>query len=123
VKRLRALLLHALTLWVLCAAVEGVARLLSSENVALAVSAATAPLLAAMVFSVYFGRFGPSSPVGTALGATAVVAALDMGRSLVLRGDLSAFQSPLATWLPLALVFAQVLASAIVARRRQPPSG
>jgi len=121
VKRAPLLLACAAAIWAICATAEGVALLVASEKAALAAQAAAAPIAAALVSAVYFGRFGPSSPVPTALAVLAMVMAMETAEALVLRGNLDVFRSFVATWLPLALIFAQVLASAVLARRSEPP--
>jgi amino-acid N-acetyltransferase len=115
---LLVLLLHALALWALSALALAVAvRVLSLER-ALVVHAIAAPILTALVMAFYFGAFGGIPPIPAALLVAAVVALADLAASPWLRRATTPFQVALETWTPWTLVFAQALASGIVARRR-----
>lgn len=120
VKRALVLLAHGLALWAVLRAVAVLAGRLAPEPLAIALRAVAAPLAAAAVCAVYYGRFGSSSPLVTALAMAGAVACLDLSWAFLVERSLAGFRSPAGAWLPLALVFAQALASGIVERRSPP---
>lgn len=116
------LLAHALVLWGLCAATFAIARSLTSLETALIVHAVAAPILAAMVSTVYFEAFDLTSPLVTALVVLAVVALVDLlVVALLINRSLDMFRSVLGTWLPFALIFVQTIVTGVVVRRTRKP--
>jgi amino-acid N-acetyltransferase len=116
---LAILLVHALVLWALSAlALALLARALPVQR-ALVVHAIGTPILTAVVMAVFFTAFGGVSPLPAALLVTVMVAGLDVATAPWLRRATTPFQEALETWAPWALVFAQALASGIVARRKE----
>jgi menaquinone-dependent protoporphyrinogen oxidase len=103
------LVLHALALWLGCAAAMGLLLAVASEPVALVVHAFVAPALAALVAWRYFSQKGAREPLPTALAFVVIVAALDLVVVAgLVQGSLDMFASRgalVGTWLPLTLVF------------------
>jgi len=119
VKRILVLLAHGLVAWVLLLGVRALALRTAPEAVAV-VHAVAAPLVAATVCAAYYGRFGFTSPLVTALAMLATVACLDGLWAFFVEKRLGEFSRSGETWLSLALLFAQALASGIVDRRSRP---
>jgi amino-acid N-acetyltransferase len=127
---LAVLLVHALVLWTLSVvSIALLAGVLPLQR-ALVVHAIAAPLATALVMAFFFGAFGGVAPLPAALLVTAVVAAGDLLTAPWLRRATTPFQGALETWVPWSLIFAQSLASGIVARRKEkegapdgPPAG
>ncbi len=116
---LAVLLVHALVLWALSAAsLALLARALPLQR-ALVIHAIGTPILTALVMAFFFTAFGGVSPLPAAVLVTAVVAGADVLASPWLGRATTPFQGALETWTPWALVFAQALASGIVARRKE----
>jgi hypothetical protein len=101
------LLLHALAVWLACAATMGVGMAVTSLDVTLVVHAVAAPVFAAIAAAHYFRRFGYTSPLATAAAVLGFVVLVDFFLvALVINGSLEMFRSVLGTWLPFALIFA-----------------
>jgi len=103
-------LAHALVGWGLCGATMAVALARTSLRRALVVHAAAAPLIFAVVSFSYFGGFGYSGALATAVGFVAVVFVMDM---VVVAGliqhEFTMFSSVLGVWVPFALIFTSTL--------------
>jgi hypothetical protein len=108
-KKTIIVLVHAFILWVLCAAVMGIGRAVTTEQNAFIIHAVAAPLVSALISLNYFKRFNYTSPLQTALIFVLVPAALDLLIvSLLVLRSLDMFTSPgslLGTWIPLTLIF------------------
>jgi hypothetical protein len=108
-KRTIIVLVHAFIVWVLCAAVMGIGRAVTTEQNAFIIHAVAAPLASALISLNYFKRFNYTSPLQTALIFVLVPAALDLLIvSLLVLRSLDMFTSPgslLGTWIPLTLIF------------------
>jgi len=114
--------LHALVVWALCAATMGLATVATSLQTALVVHAVAAPVIAAVVSSVYFDAFDYTSPLATAVAVVAVVGLADLVVvALLVQRSLDMFRSVLGTWLPLALIFVQTIATGVVVHRTRRP--
>jgi hypothetical protein len=108
-KKTIIVLVHAFILWVLCAAVMGIGRAVTTEQNAFIIHVVAAPLVSALISLNYFKRFNYTSPLQTALIFVLVPAALDLLIvSLLVLRSLDMFTSPgslLGTWIPLTLIF------------------
>lgn len=123
VRRLLVLVLHGFAIWALLAATLAVAARMLPLGTALVAHALAAPFLAAVVMAVYHGAFHAATPLRAALVVTAVVALLDVAAERWLALFTSSFEEALERWVPWALVFAQSLASGVVARRQERTGG
>jgi hypothetical protein len=98
---------HALVGWGLCGATMGIGLAKTSVDRALVIHAVAAPLIFALVSTVYFSTFGYSNASVTAAGFVGVVIAMDV---VVVAGliqrEFTMFTSFVGTWLPFALIFA-----------------
>jgi hypothetical protein len=117
VKRALVLLAHGLAIWAVCTAARAIALGVASESAALAVHAIAAPIVTAVVCAVYYGGFHYTSPLATSVGMAGVVICMDLAWALLVERSLDTFRSVVGTWLPLAFIFAQALASGVVDRR------
>jgi len=106
------LLLHALVVWIACAATMAIGMAVTSMETALVIHAVAAPLFAAAVAAFYFRRYGYTSPLLTAAVVLAVIALVDFFFvALVINRSLEMFRSVLGTWLPFILIFAATAAT------------
>jgi len=122
-KKTIIVLIHAFIVWVLCAAVMGIGRAVTTQQNAFIIHAIAAPLVSALVSLNYFRKFNFTSPLQTALIFVLVPAILDLLIvSLLILRSLDMFTSPASlfgTWIPLTLIFlASFLTGLAVTHRR-----
>jgi hypothetical protein len=111
-------LAHALAGWALCAATMAIGLAKTSLNRALVIHAIAAPIIFALVSTIYFGFFGYSGAMATAAGFVAVVIAMDIFVvALLIQHEFTMFKSVLGTWLPFALIFAATYLTGLLAGR------
>ena len=88
-------------------------------EVALVVHVIGAPIFAAAVSWNYFGRYGYTTPLQTAIVFVAFVIVVDFFLvALVIERSLEMFASPLGTWIPFALIFASTYLTGRVVEER-----
>lgn len=113
-----ALALHALAVWVLCAAVMGVGLALLPLGTTLVIHAVAAPIFAAASAYLYASRFGHVGPLATATFFLGLVMMVDFFVvALIINRSLDMFRSVLGTWLPFASIFLAALAAGMLVRR------
>ena len=71
-------LAHALAGWALCGATMEIGLAKTSLHRALVIHAVAAPIIFALISTIYFVYFGYSSALATAAGFVAVVIAMDL---------------------------------------------
>jgi arsenate reductase len=114
------LCLHALALWLLCAATMAIGMKVAAMGTTLRVHAVAAPLFASVVSASYFRRFGYTSPLPTAAFFLAFIALVDFFLvALAINRSLDMFRSVLGTWLPFGLIF---VATWVTGKRMMPSS-
>jgi hypothetical protein len=111
-------LLHASVIWALCGASVGIGMAVTSEQNALIIHAIFAPVVSALVASIYFRKFNYSTPLQTAVLFVSFVIFMDFFVvSLLILGNLEMFTSVLGTWIPFALMFASTYLTGRFLRR------
>ncbi|MGO8911970.1 MAG: hypothetical protein ACLQDM_21940 [Bradyrhizobium sp.] len=97
---------HAVVGWGLCGATIGIGRKVTTLRNSLVAHAIAAPVIFAVVSTVYFHWFGGTGPTATAAAFVATVIFLDVFVVAVLvEKSFDMFRSVLGTWLPFALIF------------------
>jgi hypothetical protein len=92
--------------WAGCTAIIGIGLSVTSLQNALIIHAIGAPIIFASISLLYFGKFGFTTALVTALTFTAFVMAMDFFIvALLIQGSLVMFSSVLGTWIPFALIF------------------
>ncbi len=118
------ILAHAVVIWALCFATIGLSMKLTTQQNALIIHAAGAPIFAAVVSWVYFSRFCYTRPLQTALIFTIFIMALDFFVvALLILHNLEMFASPLGTWIPFALIFLATFVTGISLQKRTATAG
>jgi hypothetical protein len=115
----------ALMGWALCAATMGIGMAIAQLQVALLIHALAAPVIFAVISTVYFERFGYTAALTTAVAFVTIVVFMDVVviAALVLR-SFDMFASALGMWIPFALIFSSTyLTGAIVHSRRRARHG
>jgi hypothetical protein len=114
-------ILHAIAIWTLSAALLVGSSFLLWAATAVTIRVATAPMIAAVVASVFFTKYDDARPLGVAITFTATVALLDaIVLAALIQRSAAIFVQPLATWVPYALIFATTwMSGALMA---QPPA-
>jgi len=105
-RKIITLLAHAFVGWALCTASMVLGMTLTSVENAIIIHAIAAPIIAAAVSLVYFGKYGYTTPLQTAIAFTSFVIVVDFFVvALLVQRSLEMFASPLGTWIPFALIF------------------
>ena len=105
--RAAVLLTHAIVGWALCFATIAVGMAVTTPQTALIIHAVGAPILFGGISSIYFAKFGYTTPLRTAIFFTSFVMLADFFLvALAILRSLEMFASPLGTWIPFALIFA-----------------
>ena len=100
------ILARALVGWMLCGAVMGISRTLTTPDHALMIHAILAPVIFIAVSLNYFKRHHDARPSTIALSFVAVVIFLDsFVVALILLRSFEMFASVLGTWIPFVLIF------------------
>lgn len=119
-QKITILLAHSFVGWILCAATMGISMSVTSPENALIVHAIIAPVLFVSVSSVYFRMYSFTSPLQTA--AFFLVFVMTMNFLVVTRnlnGNFERSNVPLATWIPLLLIFVSTLLTGLCVQRRR----
>jgi hypothetical protein len=116
-RQVLAVALHALVGWALCAVTMGIGVTVASLQIALVAHAIAAPIIFAIVSSVYFTRFGYTTPLQTAAAFVAGVVFMDVFVvALLVQKSFEMFTSAIGTWLPFALIFFSTYLTGCLAR-------
>lgn len=112
-------LTHAFAVQLLCWAAMGIGMGVTSLENALIIHAVAAPIIAAVVSSVYFKKFNYTTPLQTAMVFISVVILMDFFVvALLINKSLEMFASPIGTWIPFALIFISTYLTGSYARKR-----
>jgi hypothetical protein len=118
------LLAHAFVIWALCGASVGIGMAVTSEKNALIIHAIFAPVISAIVASIYFKWFNYTNPLQTAVVFVSFVIFMDFFVvSLLILGNFEMFASALGTWIPFALMFISTYATGSFVGRRVKTAG
>ena len=119
VKELVIILAFAVVGWALCGATMGIGMVVTSERNALIIHAIAAPIIFALLSSVYFRQFNYTAPLQTATIFVAFVIAVDFFVvALLMLKSFEMFTSPLGTWVPFALIFIATYLTGVYVQRR-----
>ena len=123
-KKTITVLVHAFIVWVLCSAVMGIGRAVTTEQITFIIHAIAAPIVGTLVSLNYFRKFNYTGPLPTAFIFVLVPAGLDLliVALLILR-NMDMFLSPgsvFGTWIPLALIFLSTWLTGLVITTRAP---
>jgi hypothetical protein len=112
-------LAHAFVVQLLCWAAMGIGMGVTSIENALVIHAVAAPIIAAVVSSVYFKKFNYTTPLQTAILFVSVVVLMDFFVvALLIEKSLEMFASPIGTWIPFALIFISTYLTGSYVRKR-----
>lgn len=119
VKEIVIILVFAFVGWALCAMVMGLGMSVTTEENALIVHAAAAPIIFAALSFVYFTKFNYTTPLQTAAIFVAFVIAVDFFVvAFLMLNSFEMFTSLLGTWIPFALIFLASYLVGVYAQRR-----
>ena len=100
------ILIFAFIGWILCFAVIGIGRKVTTMNKTLIAHAIAAPLIFVGLSLVYFTFFNFTSPLETAIIFTAFIIIMDfIVVALIIEKSYDMFKSLIGTWIPFASIF------------------
>jgi hypothetical protein len=103
----KIILIHAFIGWVLCGAIIGIGRSITSMEITLIIHAILAPIIFAGLSYLYFKKFKHYSPLKTASFFLLFIASMDFFIvALLIEKNMSMFASVLGTWIPFLSIFA-----------------
>ena len=106
IRKIFIVLVHALVLQGMCWASMGIGMGVTSIENALIIHLIGAPIFAFVVSTVYFKKFGYTTPLQTAVIFLSVIHFLDFFVvALMVQKSLEMFASPIGTWIPFTLIF------------------
>jgi hypothetical protein len=106
VKELVIVLVFAFVGWALCGATMGIGMVVTTEENALIIHAAAAPIFFGILSWIYHRKFNYTTPLQTAAIFVGFVVAVDFFVvALLILNSLEMFENPLGTWIPFALIF------------------
>ncbi len=104
--KLLVVLIYAFMGWTVCGVVMFIGTAVTSEFIALIISALAAPIIFAVVSSYYFKKYDLTTPLETAALFVVFVVLLDfVVVALLINKSLAMFGNVLGTWIPFALIF------------------
>ena len=121
--RIAVVALFGVAVWGLCGSVIFIGRTVTSNDNTLIIHAIAVPVIAAAVSTIYYRRFGYTSPLRTATIFTAIAIFLDASviAPFVEKSPamfINGMKAVLGTWLPFALIFASTYVTGRIARRK-----
>lgn len=106
IKKILIILLHAFIGWALCGATIGIGRAVTTMQATLIIHAIAAPIIFAIITTIYFKKFAFTTPLKTAIIFVVFVIGMDAGLvAPVFENSYAMFESLLGTWIPFALIF------------------
>lgn len=121
IKEAGILLAHVFVGWALCTATMGISMATTTEQNALIIHAAAAPVIAVAVSLIYFGKFNYTTPLQTALAFVGFIILMDFFVvALVVLKSLEMFTSFIGTWLPFILIFTSTYLTGLYLTRKKP---
>ncbi len=104
--KLLVVLIYAFMGWTICGAIMFIGTAVTTEFIALIIHALAAPIIFAVVSSVYFKKYDLTTPLETAALFVAFVVLLDFVIvALLINKSLAMFGNVLETWIPFVLIF------------------
>jgi len=106
-KKVLIIILHAFVGWALCGATVGIGRAVTSMNTTLIIHAIAAPIIFAVISTIYFKKFAFTKPLVTAFIFVGFIVVMDAALvTPVFEKSYEMFRSLLGTWIPFILIFA-----------------
>ncbi|MHC4605189.1 MAG: hypothetical protein ACYS6W_17880 [Planctomycetota bacterium] len=119
VRKTVIILVHAFVGWALCGAIMAVGMQVTSIENTLVVHAIGAPIFFAAVSLVYFGKFGYTTPLQTAIVFVSFIVFMDIFVvALLIEKSFEMFTSILGTWIPVVLIFISAYLTGSCIKRR-----
>jgi len=113
------ILVHAFVGWVLCGAIIGIGRGVTSLESTLIIHAIGAPVIFAIISLIYFRKFNYTAPLQTAIVFVSFVILMDFFVvALLIEKSFEMFASILGTWIPFALIFLSTYLVGLYAKKR-----
>ena len=105
--------------WIACSAIIGIGMSVTSQSNTLIIHAILAPIVFALLTTLYYKRFHSTTPLQTAVISTSFVISADflIMASLVIR-SYEMFYSVLGTWIPFALIFLSTYSTGVYMTRK-----
>lgn len=105
-KKIFIIIIHAFIGWILCGATIGIGRSVTTMEATLIIHAIAAPIIFAVVATIYFKKYAFTSPLMTAVIFVGFVIAMDAGLvAPIFEKSYKMFQSLIGTWIPFVLIF------------------
>lgn len=119
-KKVLVILLHTFSGWALCGATIAMGRAITSMDVTLIIHAMAAPIIFALLSTLYFKKFAYTKPLATAIIFVGFVIIMDAGLvAPVFEKSYEMFRSVVGTWIPFALIFTSTYLTGIFWRKRE----
>lgn len=101
---------YALVGWILCGAMVGIGRKLTTIDNALIIHLIGAPIVFAVLTKIYYRNNNRFSPFQLAMYMLSFVILMDfLIVSMVIEKNFDMFKSPIGTWIPFILIFLVVV--------------
>ncbi|RPI17560.1 MAG: hypothetical protein EHM58_08795 [Ignavibacteriae bacterium] len=114
------IVIYAFILWILCGAVIGIGRSVTSIELTLIIHAIAAPVFASLISRFYYKKYNYTSPISTAIVFMLFVMIMDAGLvAPVIEKSFDMFKSILGTWIPFLLIFISVYITGIFYNKRK----
>lgn len=105
-KKVLIIIIHAFIGWALCGASVGIGRAVTSIEITLVIHAIAAPIIFAVITTIYYKKFAFTKPLMTAFIFVGFVIVMDAGLvAPVFEKSYEMFASLLGTWIPFVLIF------------------
>lgn len=118
-KKALVIIIHAFIGWALCGATIAIGRALTSMGTTLTIHAVAAPVIFAVLTTVYYKYFAYTKPLTTAVIFSGFAMAMDAGLvAPVFEKSYAIFLSPIGTWIPFALIFLSTYVTGLLMTRR-----
>ena len=119
-KRILIIIIHAFIGWALCGATIGIGQSFTSMEVTLIIHAIAAPIIFAVITTVYYKKFAFTKPLITAIIFTGFVMIMDAGLvAPVFEKSYEMFHSLLGTWIPFALIFVSTYITGLILEKSE----
>lgn len=119
IRNFGVVLAFALIAQMLCWAIMVIGQMVTSLENTLIAHAIGAPIIAAVVSSVYYKKFNYTTPLQTAIVFVSIVIAMDVFVvALLIEKSFEMFTSPIGTWIPISSIFLATYLTGLFATRR-----
>jgi hypothetical protein len=110
---------HVLIGWILCGAIMGIGRQITTMENTLIIHAAGVPAIFAVISSIYFEKVNYSTPLQTAIIFVSFVIFMDIFVvAMIIEKSFEMFKSVLGTWIPIPLIFLSTYLTGTVLDKR-----